>query len=446
MVQEDLVRFARKAGVKVCVIVPQDWGNAVVAHVLVLVNTPVYTVRNCNMLENHELYFSTFFEFTKSLIQYMRCKSLSILIATFLISTFGFGQNKFFVSIHFPKEIANQKVEISYDNGRTEKKVSFLLYQNTITVSDSFYFKYAIINIHLDSNNLNLPVFSSFFVGKKPATISFSEEKNINEKSKSFNLINAYDRIQMERALNKYIAPEQRAITELWTRPVAADSIDSLNRIAIKNLNYKELNFIRNHKHEYFSFTFFRTKIAPNIFLDADSLIHFYKTVFPEDLRNTLEGKEIMEILNGRKIATSENMRAPDFKVTDIHGNKIELKNYKGKYVLINFWASWCVPCVAELPAIKKISDQYPDKLEIITNTSDEDSLAFLNTIKTYGMTNWINLYRDFDFTKKFGGVSAIPQLFLIDPTKKIIYNRNFKETDYEKLTRLNQILKEKLR
>ena len=51
----------------------------------------------------------------------------------------------------------------------------------------------------------------------------------------------------------------------------------------------------------------------------------------------------------------------------------------------------------------------------------------------------------DVDFTKKFGGVSAIPQLFLIDPNGKIIYNRNFRETDYEKLTRLNQILKGKL-
>jgi thiol-disulfide isomerase/thioredoxin len=376
----------------------------------------------------------------------MRCKSFNILIASFLISPYGFGQNKFFVSIHFPIEISNRKVEISYDNGRTEKKVSFLLSQNTITVSDSFYFKYALINIQIDSNDLNLPVFSSFFVGKKPATISFSENKNINEKSKPFILINAYDRSEMERALNKYIVPEQKVITELWTRPVAADSIDNLNRLAIKNLNYKELSFIRRHKYDYFSFTFFRTNIAPNIFMDPDTLLLFYKTVFPINLRNTLEGKQIMEILNGRKIATSENMRAPDFKVTDIHGKVIELRNYKGKYILINFWASWCVPCVAELPAIKKISDHYfPEKLEIITNTSDSDSTAFLLALKKYKMTDWINIYRDFNFTKKFGGVAAIPQLFLINREGKIIYNRNFKETDYEKLTRLNQILKEKL-
>lgn len=372
----------------------------------------------------------------------MRCKSLSIFITTFLISSFGFGQNKFFVSIHFPKKFENQKVELSYDNGRTEKKVPFLLYQNTITVSDSFYFKYAIINIHIDSNNLNLPVFSSFFVGGKPATITFKAEKNVNVNSGSFNLINAYDRIEMESALDRYTAPEQRAITELWTRPAAVDSIDSLNRIAIKNLNYKELDFIRHHKDQYFSFTFFRTNIAPNIFLDADSLIYFYKIVFPINLRNTLEGKAIMEILNGRKIATSENMQAPDFIVRDIHGNKIELKNYKGKYILINFWASWCVPCVAELPAIKKISDQYfPDKLAIITNTSDSDSSKFLIALKKYGMTEWTNIYRNFGFTKNFGGVVAIPQLFLINAEGKIIYNRNFKEIDYEKLTRLNQIL-----
>jgi hypothetical protein len=74
----------------------------------------------------------------------------------------SFGQNKFSVSIHFPKELANQKVEISYQDGRSLKKVPFLLNQNVITISDSFYYNRAIILVHIDSNQLNFPIYSSF--------------------------------------------------------------------------------------------------------------------------------------------------------------------------------------------------------------------------------------------------------------------------------------------
>ena len=352
-----------------------------------------------------------------------------------------FGQKKFSVSIHFPKEFGSQKVELSYDNGRIVKKVPFLLNNKAITISENFYSKFATILIQIDSNNLNLPEYNLFFVGEKPALITFHAKTNAKVKSlESLTLTNAYDVMKLGgKALDEYTAPEQQAITDLWSNPANADSIDNLNRVAVNKLVNKKLNFISRHKDKYYSFWLFRKEIAPNFFMNPDSLLHFYKTNFSVSLRNTLEGKEIMEILEGRKIAISENMPAPDFKITDIHGNRIELKNYKGKYVLINFWASWCVPCVGELPAIKKISDQYfPDKLEIITNTSDSDSSAFLNAIRKYGMTDWNDIYRDFDFTKKFGGVAAIPQLFLIDPYGKIIYNRSFKETDYEKLARLN--------
>lgn len=359
-------------------------------------------------------------------------------------STVSFGQNKFSVSIRFPKELESQKVELSYDNGRIVKKVPILLHQNTIIISDSFYFRYAIINIHIDSNRFNLPAFSSFFVDKKPADITF--KKNADANSGPFRLFNAYDRINMGIALDKYTAPEQEAIAEIWSRPAAADSIDSLNMIAMKNLLYKELDFIRHNKEQYFYFSFFRTNIAPNFFMDPDSMMHFYKTNFPANLRNTPEGKEIMKILYGRKIAISENMIAPYFKVIDIHGKQVELKDCKGKYVLINFWASWCIPCVGELPAIKKISDRYfPGKLIIITNTIDRDTLAFLAAIKKYGMSDWVNTYNSADLERKFGGVAAIPQLFLIDPKGQIIYNRNFKPIDNDKLTRLNKILKERI-
>ncbi|MEO7049282.1 MAG: TlpA disulfide reductase family protein [Ferruginibacter sp.] len=370
-----------------------------------------------------------------------------VVIAFFILNyTASFAQNKFSVSIHFPKELTSQKVELSYDNGRIVKKVPFLLHQNTITISDIFYFNRAIIMIQIDSNYLSLPAYSSFFVGKKPATITFNVGKNTTVNPEPYNLVNAFDIMKMADAVEKYTAPEMEAFEAFQKDTTANDSSYLINQRLVRNWVNKKLEFIRQHKNEYFSFRLFRKEVAPNFFMDPDSLLHFYKTNFPVSLRSSTEGKEIMEVLYGRKLASSENMQAPNFKVSDIDGNKIELKDCKGKYVLINFWASWCVPCVGELPAIKKISDQYfPEKLVIITNTNDNDSSAFLKAVKKYGMTAWANVYRDFDFTKKFGGSGAIPQLFLIDPNGKIIYNRSFKEDDNEKLSRLNKILKERL-
>jgi len=99
---------------------------------------------------------------------------LVIIIFSIFYSKDSFAQNKFYVSIHFPKELTLPKIQLSYDNGRTENKIPFTIYQNTITISDSFYFNRAIIIIHIDSNQLDLPVYNSFFVGKDPAIITFN--------------------------------------------------------------------------------------------------------------------------------------------------------------------------------------------------------------------------------------------------------------------------------
>lgn len=378
----------------------------------------------------------------------MRKKIITISIISFFIFSWSalFAQNKFSVSIHFPKEFTIPKIQLSYDNGREVKKIPFSIHQNTIAISDSFYFNYAILNIKIDSNNLNLPVYSSFFVGKKPAIIAFNDKKNTSANSEPFTLINAIGKTNMDREVWSFTAPERNAFEAFRSDTAANDSSYFINQKLVRKWNNKKLDFIKHHKEDYFSFWLFRTEIAQNFFMDPDSLLYFYKTNFPIRLRNSNEGMEIMEILYGRKLASSENMQAPNFTVADIHGKKIELTDFKHKYVLINFWASWCIPCVGELPAIKKISDRYfPGKLEIITNTIDKDTSAFLVALKEHEMTGWDNVYNDPEFERKFGGTGAIPQLFLIDPNGKIIYNRNFKPSDDEKLDRLNAILKERL-
>lgn len=376
-------------------------------------------------------------------------KLILLTIINITLNIVCFAQNKFSVTVEFPDMLYSKNISVSYNNGKIIKKIDLSM-ENKITISDTLYSKYATIKVTIDSNNFcKWSTTNTFYITRSPASITFTSLKCSDQNTSQirYKLTNVYNADTIANQFYLYTAVERNKLNDFARSIEKKDSINAqdftMNKLLVKDLISKEMSFINKNKNNYFAFQVFKNEIAPNIFANSDITLHFYKTNFPDNLRNTPEGKEIMQILNGRKIASSENMEAPNFKIMDIQGNRIELKNYKGKYVLINFWASWCVPCIAELPSIKKISDQFfPEKLIIITNTIDKDTLAFLAAIKKYGMSDWINIFNSSDLEKKFGGVTAIPQLFLIDPKGKIIYNRNFNPIDNNTLTRLNQILK----
>lgn len=76
----------------------------------------------------------------------------------------------------------------------------------------------------------------------------------------------------------------------------------------------------------------------------------------------------------------------PDFTLADPAGKKVAFKDYRGKLVLLNFWASWCVPCREEMPAMERLYDQYKNKgftiVAVNVKDSRKDALAFLKELK----------------------------------------------------------------
>ena len=69
-----------------------------------------------------------------------------------------------------------------------------------------------------------------------------------------------------------------------------------------------------------------------------------------------------------------------DFTVKDMHGAKVRLTDYKGKVILINFWATWCAPCKLEIPAFIELYDQYKDKGFVLLGVSGDDDAETLRT------------------------------------------------------------------
>ena len=109
---------------------------------------------------------------------------------------------------------------------------------------------------------------------------------------------------------------------------------------------------------------------------------------------------------------------APDFTVYDLEGNAHKLSDFRGKPVLLNFWASWCGPCQMEMPDFEKYYESHGDKVNfIIVNLTDgqqetvESASAF---IAEKGYTFPVYYDTDIDAAAKYG-VSAVPVSYFID-------------------------------
>ena len=377
-----------------------------------------------------------------------RLKFLLLCVFIFSSNAVGLCQKRFSATIQFPPQLDKNYILVSYDNGKKEIKHEFPFLKSQITISDSFYSKYAAIIInYLNKKGTAFLNSKSFFVTDKPAKVIFYPQ---NKKPlDKYKLINAYDLDSMgAEKLELFDSSENRDFENfmLVNRDKFGNN-DSLQIIAgekgLKLWN-KKLEFITENANLYYSFWLFRKEIIPRLFTNTDSLLGIYNSVFPDSFKHSLEGAEIVKVLEGR-IHTRKNQQAPAFTAIDTRGEPISLSEYHGKYVLLDFWASWCSPCIEEIPALKRIRESYPEnKLQIISITYDKDTMAFSKAVKKYKM-NWVHIFGNEDLIKKYGD-KAVPMLYLLDGAGKVIYSRE-EDKDYTdgKLILLSKILKERL-
>jgi cytochrome c biogenesis protein CcmG/thiol:disulfide interchange protein DsbE len=107
---------------------------------------------------------------------------------------------------------------------------------------------------------------------------------------------------------------------------------------------------------------------------------------------------------------------APDIEFTDISKNKINLSDLKGSVVMINFWATWCEPCIDELPSIEVLFKQMSGtpKFKLITILFKDDEYRAINYMKENGYTFPLYLNPDGSAAKNFG-ITGVPETFIID-------------------------------
>ncbi|MGB7848049.1 MAG: TlpA disulfide reductase family protein [Candidatus Acidiferrum sp.] len=112
---------------------------------------------------------------------------------------------------------------------------------------------------------------------------------------------------------------------------------------------------------------------------------------------------------------------APDFKVKDLDGKDLSLEAYKGKVVLLNFWATWCGPCRAEIPSLIELQNRYKDSLQIIGLDVDDDDESVVRSVVKDESINYPVALTTSQVRMAYGGIMALPTVFVINKEGRVV-------------------------
>jgi len=212
----------------------------------------------------------------------------------------------------------------------------------------------------------------------------------------------------------------------------------------------KEDNFFR----EYSQDDFFDRKIGMDIMLNyPDNIVSVFTAYYQFQIHNISQDTmssiidnfssysknsiyfDYLKSLYEKITSIKEGVLAPNFTSKDIDGKQNSLYDFRGKYVYIDFWASWCAPCIEKFPEMKKIYNSIDkSKFEILGVSVDVSRDSWIKSIEKNKL-NWINISntKGWDEISDSYGVKAVPQNFLVDPNGTII-KKNIELNDLKEI------------
>lgn len=125
-------------------------------------------------------------------------------------------------------------------------------------------------------------------------------------------------------------------------------------------------------------------------------------------------------VLLQQAVSAGELEPVPKSKLKDVQGNSFRVPDYKGKVVLVNFWAVWCPPCKLEIPSLQELSRTYGSQVVVIGIAVDSGSDEKVrDTAKELGITYPV-VNGDYDVRAMFGGIRVVPTTMLVNQESEI--------------------------
>ena len=368
-----------------------------------------------------------------------------IYIAMLAVPVMGFAQsNNFTVKGKIGNGNAPAKAYLSYRDG--DKSIT----DSTLLVNGEFEFKGIVAEpvqgtlfVNAKGDGMHKPYdYTSLYIDKGVTLVSSPDSAihakvtgtKINEESAAYTsaLKPVYDGYAALEAKGNAASAEMQA-TDAFKKDIAAKE-----KALEKQENAITKQFIIDNPTSLVSLTALRSYTYSADYVDVEPLFHKMSPA----LQNSASGKKYAEQLEKLK-GVAMGKTAPEFAMADTSGKMVSLSSFRGKYLLVDFWASWCGPCRQENPNVVKAYNNYKDKNFTILSVSLDRPDAKEKWMKAIHKDNltWTHV-SDLKFwnseAAKLYGIQAIPQNFLLDPNGKII-GKNLRGEDL--VNKLNEVL-----
>lgn len=202
-------------------------------------------------------------------------------------------------------------------------------------------------------------------------------------------------------------------------------------RKATQMMNKKVIGFTKNNQDQFITLLALRS-LSPNEFLNL------YKETASNLQKSLPNSSYVIHFVNEVKKLSNMSIggEIPDFSLPNKHDEFINLHSFKGKYVLLDIWATWCKPCKAEMPFLEKAKEQFKDKnFEVVSVCVDrkEVKAAWIKTIEDL-KTEWVHVFdENGEGIVDLYGIKMFPTLILVDPEGKIIESSNSQNSNFRR-------------